>query len=50
MTSWMDPAVKSLLKSSSRGRFDMTMAFLGAPDAPGTFRFTGSFTQDLVRR
>jgi hypothetical protein len=50
MTSWMDPMVKSLLKSSSRGRFDMTMAFLGAPDAPGTFRFTGSFTQDLVRR
>jgi hypothetical protein len=50
MTSWMDPAAKSLLKSSSRGRFDMTMALLGVPDAPGRFGFEGSFTQDLVRR
>lgn len=50
MTSWMDPAEKSLLKSSSRGRFDMTMALLGVPDAPGTFGFKGSFTQELVRR
>jgi hypothetical protein len=50
MTSWVDPATKSLLKSSSRGRFDMTMTFLGVPEGPDTFGFEGTFTQDLVAR
>lgn len=50
MTSWMNPAAKSLLKSSSRGRFDMTMVFLGMPHAPGRVGFDGSFTQELVQR
>lgn len=51
LTSWIDPANQQMVRSSSRGEFDMTMALSGFPGAPdGTeFAFTGTFTQDLER-
>lgn len=51
LTSWVDLANKQMVRSSSRGDFDMTMAFSGIPGVPdGTeLAFTGTFTQDLER-
>ncbi|MBI2238817.1 MAG: hypothetical protein HYU54_09895 [Actinobacteria bacterium] len=51
LTSWVDPASKQMLRTSSRGDFDMTMGLSGIPSVPdGTeFAFSGTFTQDLER-
>jgi hypothetical protein len=48
--AWVDPRAEQMLKSSSEGSFDMTMAFAGVPDLPlGTVHFTGTFTQTVER-
>ncbi|MBI2238675.1 MAG: hypothetical protein HYU54_09150 [Actinobacteria bacterium] len=51
LTSWVDLANEQMVRSSSRGDFDMTMAFSGIPGVPdgAEFAFTGTFTQDLER-
>jgi hypothetical protein len=49
-TAWVDPDAKQMLKMSSSGSFDMTMAFTGLATFEGqTIGFTGDFTQDLTR-
>jgi hypothetical protein len=50
MTSWMDPATRTMLKSSSRGDFDMTIEFSGVPQLEGAMAITASFAQDVVAR
>jgi hypothetical protein len=50
MTSWMDPATRVMLKSSSRGDFDMAITFSGVPGFEGTMGIKASFTQDVTRR
>jgi hypothetical protein len=49
-TAWVDPDAKQMLKMTSSGSFDMTMAFTGLAIFEGqTIGFTGDFTQDLTR-
>ncbi len=48
-TSWIDPGAEKMLKTSSAGSFDMTMAFSGLDVFEGqTMSFAGDFTQDLA--
>lgn len=48
-TSWIDPEAEKMLKTSSAGSFDMTMAFSGFDVLEGqTMSFTGEFTQELA--
>jgi hypothetical protein len=48
--AWIDPGAERMLKSSSDGSFDMTMAFHGVPGFPlGTVHFTGTFSQTVER-
>jgi len=49
-TAWVDPEEKQMLKMTSTGSFDMTMAFTGLDVFEGqTIGFTGDFTEDLTR-
>jgi hypothetical protein len=49
-TAWVDPDAKQMLKMSSSGSFDMTMAYTGLAAFEGqTIGFAGDFTQDLTR-
>lgn len=49
-TAWVDPEAKEMLKMTSSGSFDMTMAFSGLDIFEGqSIGFTGDFTQDLTR-
>jgi hypothetical protein len=48
-TSWIDPEAEKMLKTSSAGSFDMTMAFSGLDVFEGqTMSFAGDFTQELA--
>jgi len=52
-TSFVDLAAAEMLKTQSRGEFDIAMSFEGIPglaDAPVEMSFTGSFTQGLELR
>jgi len=49
-TAWVDPEAKEMLKVTSSGSFDMTMAFSGLGIFEGEeIGFTGDFTQDVTR-
>jgi hypothetical protein len=50
MTAWLDPVGGRLVRTSTTGRFHMTMEMSGVPNAPGTITFDGTFRQDLERR
>ena len=51
ITTWLSVEDGDLLKASSAGSFDMTMAFKGVPQAAGGFdgAFSGTFTQELEK-
>ncbi len=49
-TAWVDPEAKEMLKMTSSGSFDMTIAFSGLDIFEDqAIGFTGDFTQDLTR-
>lgn len=47
MTSYLDVEDQTMVKSASRGDFDMTMEFKGIPAIAGEMSFQGAFTQTL---
>lgn len=50
MTSWIALEAKEMLKMTSSGSFDMTMAFEGVPAVDAAeVGFAGDFTQDLTQ-
>ena len=52
-TSYVDLAARELLRTQSRGRFDISMrleGIAGIADIPARMGFTGTFTQDLELR
>lgn len=51
-TSWLDVGAKQVLKSSSRGDFDMTITFPGLAAQLGTdaFRMKATFSLEMARR
>jgi hypothetical protein len=52
-TSFVDLDARELLKTQSRGRFDISMTFEGIPglaEGPAEMNFAGSFTQGLELR
>ena len=53
-TSYVDLEAEELLRTNSRGRFDMSMRLSGIPELGGTgpleFDFGGTFTQELELR
>ena len=49
-TSWVDLGARELLRSESRGDFDLSMQFTGIPGFEGAMTFDGTYTQTLERR